>query len=80
MNAYIQMGFYCHKVACSPLEDETCSPNNKERSHLDLSSVNMSLYFFIADIITDISEIHVHVIEHGNINQCVLNQWLYFQK
>ncbi len=53
---------------------------NKELSNLDLSSVNVSLHFFTADIIIDLSEIHLHVIEHGNINQCVLNQWLYFQK
>ncbi len=76
------MGFYRHKVECRPSEDETShhQNNNKELSNLDLSSVNVSIHFFTAHIITDISEIHLHVIEYGNINQCVLNQWLYFQK
>ncbi len=51
------MGFYVHKVLCSP-----------EMSRFYLSSINVSLHIFTADTITVTVVSDLHVKEHGNID------------
>ncbi len=43
-----------------------------EMSHFYLSTINVSLHFFAACIITDTIASHLHVIEDGTIHQHVL--------
>ncbi len=45
---------------------------NREMSNFYLASVNMSLQFFTADIITDTFESDLQFIEHGSTHQHVL--------
>ncbi len=57
-----------------------CQNTSNEMSNFYLSSINLSLHFFTANIISGTFASDLHVTEHATIHQHVLKQWLFFQK